>query len=385
MGASRQTVGTARPRHAWLRWAVVWHVVFGLALLLGAARALRGDAPAVTTLVVTAALAAAYARTNVVRPPAGAVGQAAGLLVSWGLWLAAIWLDVAFVPVGAFLAAHVCFLSLRWATPVAALFVAGIVVRETAAGDGLDPAVIGPVAVGAVVGVVLAAYVAAIARESAARADLIDELATTRADLARAERDRGVLEERRRVARDVHDALAQSFTAVITQLQAAQATGRSGRVDAHVDTALAAARGGLAEARRIVWDLDADVPPLDEGLRTLVAAAATHGLEVEPCVDGVRRDLPQDVRRELLAIAREALTNVARHAATGRARLHLAYGPDRVTVEVSDRGQGFDPGAVDGGYGLRAMRERAARIGADVEVASDSDRGTRVRVQAPLA
>lgn len=370
-------------RHAWLRWAGVWHAVFAVAVLLGVVGALRSDPSTTTVVTVAVALGASYAWTNILRPPTSAAGQAAGLLVSWGLWLAAIWLHVAFAPVGAFLAAHVCYLSLRCAIPVATLFVGGIVARDVVVGGGPDATFIGPVVVAAVIGVLLASYVAAIARESAARADLIDQLEATRADLARVERDRGVLEERRRVARDVHDTLAQSFTSVITQLQAAQATDGPAGSAPHVDRALAAARDGLQVARRIVWDLDTEVPALQRGLAILATATATQHVRVDTSIEGTAKDLPEDIRRELLAVTQEALTNVARHADTDRADVHLTYAGDGVTLTVADHGRGFDPAETNGGYGLRSIRERVARIGGAVEIATGPGRGTRVHVEVP--
>lgn len=370
-------------RHAWLRWAWVWHVAFTLALGLGWLGALRGGAPPSAVHVVALGLGGAYAWTNVVRPPPSAVGRAFGMVLLWGLWLAALWLDDAFVPVGAFLAAHVCYLSLRWAVPVAALFVAGVAARDVLLDGGPSPALVGPVAAAAAVGVVLAAYVSAIARESEARAALIGQLRSTRADLAAAEHVRGVLEERGRVARDVHDTLAQSFTSVITQLQAAQAAVTDDRHGEHVTRALDAARDGLREARRIVWDLDIDVPTLEQGLATLAAASANQHVAVDTRVDGTPRAVPEDVRRELLAVTREALTNVARHAGTNRAAIHLAYSGDVITLEIVDDGLGFDQRTPNGGYGLRSMRDRASRVRARVDVRSSPGAGTSIRLRAP--
>ncbi|MDX1511151.1 MAG: sensor histidine kinase [Nitriliruptorales bacterium] len=365
-------------RHAWLRWASVWHGVFAVALGTGAVFALGGEANVIGVLVLTGALGAAYAWVNVLRPASTSTGAVAGLLLLWALWLTATWLHPAFVPVGALLAAHTCYLSVRWAALVASLFVIGIVVREVAVGEGPSASLVGPVVVAATLGLILAAYVAAIARESAGRAALIDRLDATRSDLARAEHERGVLEERGRVARDVHDTLAQAFTSVITQLQAAQVADNSDAEGVHVGRALEAARDGLHEARRIVWDFDDAVPSLEEGLDTLSAAAAKQHLAVEARIVGVPRDVEEEVRRELLAITREALNNVVRHSGCERAEIHLGFGTDRVTLEVADLGRGFDPAATNGGYGLRSMRERAARLGSRLDVQTGPGTGTRI-------
>lgn len=117
-------------------------------------------------LVLSAGLGIWDAWVNVLRPPRTGRGRAAALAGGWVLWLALIWLHVAFVPVGAFLVAHVCYLSLRFAVPVAAAFVGGVVLRGVLVDRAVDVGLVLPLLIGAGVGVIAAAYVSAIARES---------------------------------------------------------------------------------------------------------------------------------------------------------------------------------------------------------------------------
>lgn len=384
------TVPVKRPdsaRHAWQRWAAAWHGVFAVMLLVGVVAAVQDPGvAAVPVLGLAGGLAVWYAWWNVLAPPRTGAAQASVHLGAWVLWFALIWLHVAFVPVGAFLAAHVCYLSLSWAMPVAAAFVGGVVLRGQLVDGEVTAGLALPLAIGAGVGVVLAGYVAAIARESSARAALIAELDATRDEVARSERRRGVLEERQRLARDVHDTLAQAFTSIVVQLGAAKVATDRQHGDGHVDRALSAARGGLAQARRVVWDLSDDEPEsLEDGLAALAGGLDRAGdAQIAHAVTGAPLIVPPRVRRELLSIAREALTNADRHADATQATVTLSYLDDAVAVDVCDNGRGMDPTSANGGFGLRTMRERAATLGGTLTIESEPGHGTTVAVWVPL-
>lgn len=376
-------------RHAWQRWEGLWHVVFAVTLVAGLVVALPDEtrtAPGAVVVALAAALATSYAWWNVVRPPMTERGRAFVHLWLWVLWLALIGVHPGFVMVGAFLAAHVCYLSLRYAIPVAALFIAGVLLRAATDGGTTWPDLVMPLVIGAGVGVLLAAYIAAIARESAARADLIVQLDDARGEVARVEHERGVLEERQRLARDVHDTLAQRFTSIIVQLRAADASADLQRRDTHLDRAMTAAQQGLDESRRIVWDLDDGTPPLEASLEQLMAADPLGGpFDLRHVVAGAPIELPAEVRRELLLIAREAVTNAAHHAGAGQAIVTVSYLDDAIALDVRDDGCGFDLSAANGGYGLRSMRDRAERLGGTLSVESAPGAGTSIAVLVPLA
>jgi two-component system, NarL family, sensor histidine kinase UhpB len=185
--------------------------------------------------------------------------------------------------------------------------------------------------------------------------------------------------ERRRIARELHDEVGQALTAVVLQLDGARAA------SAEVADARETVRASLEEVRGIARRLRPEA--LDDlGLRSALAAL-TNGVSRRTGVEIERRIAPDvpplDPEEELVIyrVAQEALTNVVRHAATTRARLALDVRGDRVELEVSDAGAGFEPGAAREGAGLLGMRERALLIGADLELSSRRDRGTTVRLR----
>ncbi|GAB4209592.1 MAG: hypothetical protein OHK0022_40940 [Roseiflexaceae bacterium] len=198
------------------------------------------------------------------------------------------------------------------------------------------------------------------------------------------EREAAMLEERTRLAREIHDTLAQGLTGIVVQLGAAQRALQAAPEQAseHLGLAQRMARESLAEARRSVWNLRS--PALERGdlgdaLRGLVA----HPLRPETTLSfeehGDPRPLPPAVESALLRVAQEALVNVARHARATRALVLLEYLPGAVRLTVRDNGVGFEqqpvlqgpaPGPW-GGFGLLGMRERIAALGGRLELVSD--------------
>lgn len=177
--------------------------------------------------------------------------------------------------------------------------------------------------------------------------------------------DAAVLEERRRLARDLHDGLAQELA----------------YISAEADGELAAsAQRALDESRRAIAAL---TRPEDEPVGRAVAQAAEEvahrlGVQVELAVDEDVAATP-DVREQLVRIAREAVTNAARHAGTSRVRVELAGG-QRLRLRVEDEGCGFDAETPQAGHGLVSMRERARALGASLSVSSRRGHGTVVEV-----
>jgi signal transduction histidine kinase len=219
------------------------------------------------------------------------------------------------------------------------------------------------------------------------------ENAGLHAQLLRSAREAGVSEERRRMAGEIHDTLAQGLTGIITQLEAAeQAAGRPGDWRRHLDHARRLARESLTEARRSVQAIgpgQLDGAALPEALRDVAERwSAEHGVPVERTTTGTARPLHPEVEAALLRTAQEALANVARHARAGRVGLTLSYMEDLVTLDVRDDGAGFDPETVpagngDGGYGLRGMRQRVLRLAGELTIESDPGTGTAVYAALP--
>lgn len=203
----------------------------------------------------------------------------------------------------------------------------------------------------------------------------------------------GAAEERNRLAREIHDTLAQSLSAIAMRLDAAEVLLEDGpsaeSVRATVSEALAITRASLEEARRSVLDLRA--APLEErSLAEALAALADEaradggsGVRFEAL--GAARPLPARVEAGLYRIAQEALANAVRHADARSIEVRLEVVPDRATVTVTDDGKGFPADRIEADrFGLIGLRERARLLGGELTVASESGEGTRIEATVPL-
>ncbi|MDX2032599.1 MAG: two-component regulator propeller domain-containing protein [Blastocatellia bacterium] len=216
-----------------------------------------------------------------------------------------------------------------------------------------------------------------------------------RARVRRIEREfSAVLAERTRIAREIHDTLAQGFAGISVQLElvARMLAVAPQNARTHLDEARALVRDSLAEARRSVWDLrsqaleERDLPAaLGQIARRLIGGGA---IEVQVEVHGAFRRLDRAIEDHLLRIGQEAMTNVVKHAAATRIAIELTYEEKTLRLCVRDNGRGFDAatlrGAADGHFGLLGMRERAAQLGGRLTVSSRPHQGTEVSVEIPL-
>jgi PAS domain S-box-containing protein len=209
--------------------------------------------------------------------------------------------------------------------------------------------------------------------------------------LAQHEQQSAVLRERNRMAREIHDTLAQGFTGILLQLEAAEyvLTTRPEEARTCLVRAQNQARESLAEARRSVWALRPRALELDElpdalnGLaRQMTVGTSTRA---ECRVHGPARDLPDDVESELLRIGLEALTNALKYAGASTVHIDLHFEPETIRLSVRDDGRGFDPTdqSARAGFGLISMRERAERLGGRLTISSRPGAGTEVIVAAP--
>ncbi|MEU3445950.1 sensor histidine kinase [Streptomyces thermolilacinus] len=223
--------------------------------------------------------------------------------------------------------------------------------------------------------------------------DALAENAALHAQLVVQAREAGVADERRRLAAEIHDTIAQGLTGVIAQLQAVATTTDPALAREHLDRAQALARLSLGEARRSVHNLSPfalEHDTLPEALKKTVAEWAERtGVDARFTVTGTEEPLHDEVAATLLRIAQEALANAARHARADRAGVTLSYMGDEVTLDVRDDGRGFDPLAVPprtgtGGFGLDGMRARAERVAGTVTVESEPGQGTAISARVPL-
>ncbi|GAB3795199.1 sensor histidine kinase [Humibacter antri] len=201
--------------------------------------------------------------------------------------------------------------------------------------------------------------------------------------------------ERARLAREIHDTLAQRFAGIVTQLQAADQAPDDDARRRHSDAAIELARDGLAEARRSVQALRPaalDAVRLHEALRNVAASwSARTGIPVDFRASGDGRGLTTDAEVALLRTTQEALANVERHAGARRVVLTMRSDASGTRLEVRDDGRGFDPAErhgrdprpEEGGYGLVAMRERIESVAGALVVDSRPGHGTAVRAQVP--
>jgi signal transduction histidine kinase len=194
--------------------------------------------------------------------------------------------------------------------------------------------------------------------------------------------------ERNRLARELHDTLAHTLSALAVQLGAVDALWDASEKEARhlLGQSLAVTRTGLTETRRALQDLRAS--PLEDlgialALRTLAeSAAARNGIAVEVEVAEHLDALSPVEEQCLYRVAQEALENVSRHAAARHVTVHLEQGDDHITLTVSDDGQGFDPDAAEPELrlGLRGMQERADMVGGALTVESSVGQGTTVKL-----
>jgi signal transduction histidine kinase len=227
--------------------------------------------------------------------------------------------------------------------------------------------------------------------------EMIAENTGLQAQLLTQAREAGAGDERQRMAREIHDTIAQGLTGIVTQLEAAQQSGDDAERERRIDNAKRLARDSLAEARRSVQALRPQAledSKLPEALADEVARwSATSGVAGEVETTGEARALHPEVEVTLLRVAQEALANVAKHAGASRAGVTLSYMEDVVSLDVRDDGAGFaaancnghlagaNPAA--GGFGLIAMRQRVSRLAGQLEIESEPGAGTAVSASLP--
>ncbi|MEW5656099.1 sensor histidine kinase [Streptomyces cinereoruber] len=378
------------------------HLLMAGLLVLAAVRA--HSAAGTVAAAVTGAVYAAGSYLPPVRTSRRAAAVWLGVLGA--SWLAMLWLT----PEALWVAFPLYFLQLhllpvRWSLPAVALTAGAAILSYVGHGAALNPGVfIGPL-LGAAVAVATVLGYQALYRESERRRRLIEELIGARAELAAAERHAGTLAERERLAREIHDTLAQGLSSIQLLLRAAErALPPDSPAAGHIERARRAAQDNLAEARRFVRALtpsDLEHGSLAAALERLCepgagpygSEAGAYGLEAGPrvrfSVSGTPVELPTPYEVALLRIAQSALANTVRHASASRAEITLSFMDASVTLDVVDDGEGFEPGSVrpssEGGFGLPAMRARAESLGGTFTVESAPGQGTAVAVSLPLS
>ena len=373
------------------------HVLIAALLVLVLVRLPALPPPAaVAGLVLVAVFAAVYVSSAFVRRVPEARRRPVATV--WVTVLALVWVGlVLLVPEAAYLAFPLFFLLLHLLPhrlgPVAVVVVTAIAILALGLHQGFSAgAVIGPV-IGAGVAILLGLGYRALAQEAAEREALLAELLSTRDRLAETEREQGALAERARLAREIHDTVAQGLSSIQLLLHAAERADPDRPGIEHVRLARETAAESLAETRAFIREL---TPPaldagLGEALRRLGEAQSTPGglrveVETPPSLD-----LPMDLQTALLRIAQGAVANVRQHAGAHRASLTVRVDRDETVLVVADDGVGFDPQTVAAGpggadsFGLRAIAERVAQLDGTLDIDSAPGRGTRLTVTVPTS
>lgn len=367
------------------------HVLFATLTVLVIVRAVLASTD---TSAVVIALAVLLLVTYALRALGGQRGHSPGLLWLTALtieWMALLWLTSE----AAYLVFPLFFLYLhflgRWWGSLAIVVATVITICSLGIHSGWSVGgVVGPL-VGAGVALLIGLGYQALAREAEQREGLMRELLATRGQLAVTEHEAGVLAERARLAREIHDTVAQGLASIQMLLHAAERADPDRPGVEHIRLARETAASNLADTRRFIRALtpsDLDHRGLGSALCRLASTQwAPQGLQVEVRVsDSVH--LPMHLQAALLRIAQGAVANVIQHAHTTSATITLAMEPDWLCFTIADDGAGFDPqqppsqssGRSDS-FGLQATRERVHQLGGVLTIDSEPGRGTALTVE----
>jgi signal transduction histidine kinase len=395
-----------RHKDVWVKWDCLWKALFYAAVIVSTWLMLLDDdrkAPVWVVLLLTGimllwhwgGLKLAYRKSDVLEDHA--IFRFVVIIGVIALWFVLIKQSPAyyFTLFGLFgqVFRH---LNIRHGA-VAVLILTGSILYEQLADAGATFSLTDPIfwlflltALGAII---LGVWITAIIGQSTQRRQLIEQLETTQAELAASERRAGILEERQRLARDIHDTLAQGFISIVMHLEAADQAlpDDLDTLQKHLDQARGTARTSLEEARRVVHALrphSLDQRSLLDAIeRTAVRWREETGIPLNTTTTGDPIPLHPDIEVTLLRATQEALANIRKHAQATAVQLTLSYIDDVVVLDVQDNGVAFAGAAVSplsGGYGLQAMRERVEQWGGTVALESEPGEGTTIVVSIPI-
>lgn len=288
------------------------------------------------------------------------------------------------------------YLPMQQATPAAVILTTAVLAQNFIEGDlsfSLSDPTLWMYLLMTGAGILFGVWISAIIKQSGERRELIEQLQQTQTELVAAERREGRLEERQRLARDIHDTLAQGFTSIVMHLEAAEQALPEDldTLQKHLDQARVTARRSLEEARRVVHDLRPDLlerQSLPEAVERVVRRwSAESEVPVVVTATGTAVPLHPDIEVTLLRAIRESLNNIRKHAKATGVIVTLSYMEDVVILDVQDDGVGLNgaaPSPFTGGFGLQAMQERVAQFGGSVELESEVGEGTTLVVSIPI-
>ena len=385
-----------KQEHEWRRTVVAWHLAF--AMLAAITAFLLVTDPEIGATWRLAALA-----THVVlcgwyvtvgafalhrdRGARGIIFVIVSMVLTIGLYsIAAAGAVMFFILYPHFWA----LLARRWAMVCTVLAISAtgavIFIKLELPGTGvLGVVVIAAIAI--VFSLALGLWISRIIDQSAQRAELVAQLSKAQTELAEAERVAGASAERERLARDIHDTLAQGFASMMLLIDTA--SGEIGRDDDAARERLCRAgtiaKENLAEAREMIATLTPPVlhdASLPDAVRQLLHRLDTaDGPRCDVFVDGHPRPLSSECETAVLRIVQEAVTNSRKHSAAETVSVELVYGPETVRLSISDDGRGFEPDQTLAGYGLPGMRQRALLVGGQLRIGAAAGHGVTIEAE----
>jgi signal transduction histidine kinase len=396
-------------RDALQRWIVVWHVIFYIALIVPTALALCAedlDRPPGLVLGLSIVLGLWYTLVMVWWVPRAKEKWVPYWTVLYLAVAIGLWIPLALAYPAYYITVST-FFGLMWGALPFGLAVAGNIImlglifwlQSLIEGEPFEISGVSLIIGGFALAwsVLLALWMRTIMRESTQRKLLIEQLEAAQAELADAERQAGVMQERQRLAQEIHDTLAQGFTSIVMQLEAGEQALPVEAVEAqaYIQRAREMARRSLVEARRLVQALrpsPLDGASLPDALERVTKRWGREtGIQVEFTMTGNPYELHPDAEVTLLRATQEALANVRKHAQADLVNVTLSYMDDQLILDVKDNGIGFDEERMEGahprfesGYGLPAMRQRVAQFGGDVILESKTGGGSTLVVRIPI-
>lgn len=399
----QQPLETSRDE-IWQPWMLFWHGLFYVSLIIATGISFTQGASSwqksLALLSLSVLLGIWYALCIVVSPrywQRHALLTLGYLAIGWAIWFGLTDLEplYLFVLLGLYPQTFV-FLLLPWNLLGGCILLALSLWRQAAGRGAWDEGFFFTLGAG-IVGMCLALFIHTLVRQSREQGQLIDELQAARQELALAERQAGIMQERQRLAREIHDTFTQGFTSILMQIEGVEASppAEGSAVKRTLEQVGRIAHENLTEARRLLWALQPEAferAALPEILLSLTACwSEESGVEASAMMTGTAAPLRPEIEVTLLRSAQEALANVRKHAQARSTRLTLTYMEDMVVLDVQDDGVGFDPSHISvsplaqtsGGFGLKALRERIEALGGTLTLESAPGEGTTIAVALP--
>ena len=384
---------------AWHKWLFMWHILF-YSLLVIATISISTDVsgtfiPIPPSIFLNVILLGIWYFGSIVYTPsdfhANKLPSILYFSLGWFIWYNLITYDTSFMLMLFSLFPQIfMFMTLKYAV-IGSLALNILVFTNIFPGDNdFSFTILVFYFISLLGSVLLGKFIHAIIEQSKQRKQLIAELQTTRDNLIVAEREAGILQERQRLASEIHDTLTQGFIGIITHLEATEIniTDRE-KVTHHIKVAKNLARANLSESRRFVWNL----PPSALNTQSYIDAVkevitnweSNHQIPVSFSISGSVRTLSEDIQHNLLRILQEALANIFKHAKANHVSVTMTYFDDTVLLDVQDNGIGFKmDNTSTSGFGLNGMRQRAELLHGTLHIESDINEGTTIVAEFPL-